>query len=309
MNTTPVPARIREILAKSQQGAIALPVNPSIDAVAAATALYLTLQKAGKSIVLVSENPVTLDLVGAEKIQSDLVASGDNLVISFPYSDGAIDKVDYNIVGDRFNLIITPRPGSARLNPKDVTFSYAGGLLDFMLTVDAPTLNSLGVVYTDNQPQFQGRDLINIDRHLTNGMYGTVNFVNKTSSSISELVFNLLTELEAEFDRDIATNLYAGIAAATNNFTSYSVNAATFETVAALLRKGAIRKTIKKPGAPGLPSPSFRQPLSNLPQSPSHEFQQSTKPIEEVEKQTNPEGPPAPQDWLKPKIFKGGGMI
>ena len=106
-----------------------------------------------------------------------------------------IDKVDYNIQGENFNLIISPRQGFPKIDPNQVKYSYTGGSFDYLIAIDAPNLNSLGNLYTENEKQFQGKDIINIDRHLTNGYYGTVNYVNKTSSSISELILKLLQNL------------------------------------------------------------------------------------------------------------------
>lgn len=306
-------SRLNQVVQKGSTGTIILPQNPSADTVAGATALYLGLHKMGKNVSLACSTKVSFNLTASDKIDSQLVTSGDNLVVSFPYSDGAIDKVDYNIKDNNFNLIITPRQGFAKLEPKQVKYSYSGGNLDFVIVIDSPTLNSLGALYSENEKQFQGRDIINIDRHLTNSFYGTINYVNKTSSSISELILKLLQSLGVEMDRDMATNLYAGIAASTNNFTSYSVTADTFENVAALLRMGAIKKSITKPTQgrtfqPGRPiGPSFDQPPMNSPFGDDYEESvDSMTPIEEVEKE--PRGKPqTPQDWLKPKIFKGGG--
>lgn len=297
-------SRIAEIIAKKSTGVILLPANPTVDTVAAAASLYLALLKQGKTVSLACSTTVSSELVGADKIQNSLSVNGDNLVISFPYSDGAIDKVDYNIQANNFNLIITPRPGQVKLNPDQVKYSYSGGNFDFIIVIDAPNLNSVGEIYNNNQKQFQGKDIINIDRHLTNGHYGTVNFVNKTISSVSELVFQIIQGLKIEIDKDIATNLYAGIAASTNNFTSYSVTASTFEAIANLLRQGAVKKTFKKPAAPApfTASGSF-QP------SKSKEVHTS-KPIEAIEKEPLlDEKKTTPQDWLKPKIFRGGGLI
>ena len=238
--------RINDVMQKGV-GAIVLPTNPSLDAAAAAAALYLGLHKMGKSVSLACSNKISYNLTAVDKIQTQLSTDGDNLVISFPYSDGAIDKVDYNIQGSNFNLIITPRQGFPKLEPSQVKYNYTGGNLDFVIVIDSPTLNSLGTLYSENEKQFQGKDIINIDRHLTNGYYGSVNYVNKTSSSLSEMVLKLLQNLGIEIDRDMATNLYSGIAASTNNFTSYSVTADTFESVAALLRLGAIKRTLTKP--------------------------------------------------------------
>src|SRR3989338_6529004 len=254
MNDANTLTRLNEILQKGTNGAIILPANPSADAIAAGTALYLSLHKMGKSVNLACSSKVNFNLTASDKIQPQLVTSGDNLVVSFPYSDGAIDKVDYNIQGSNFNLIITPRQGFPKLDPKQVKFGYTGGNFDFVIVIDAPTLNSLGTLYSENEKQFQGKDIVNIDRHLTNSNYGTVNYVNKTSSSISEMVLKLVQMLGVELDRDIATNLYSGIASSTNNFSSYSVTADTFENVAHLLRLGAVKKMLpKQPPARGFP--------------------------------------------------------
>jgi len=289
-------ARIQEITTKCRSAVILIPSNPSIDAIGASTSLYLALNKMGKTVSIACSQKSSSDLVASDKIQNIIGAGGDSLMVSFPYSDGAIDKVDYNIQGQSFNLVITPRPGFKKLDPNQVKFSYTGGLVDVIFVIDAPTLNSLGTIYTENQNQFNGKDIINIDRHLTNAYFGTVNYVNKTISSISELILTILKTLGVEIDRDIATNLYAGAAASTNNFTSYSVNADTFQNVSTLLRLGAVKKIIRKP-----------QPMINPTPAQGPEYH-PIKPIEAVEKEVQKELR-SPQDWLKPKIFKGGGLI
>lgn len=325
-NTNTTLPKLVDIITKGSSGVIVLPNNPSPDAVAAATSLYLALLKLGKNVTIISSTPVKSDLVASDKIQQTLSVGGDNLVVSFPYVDGAIDKIDYHIKGDRFNLVIAPRQGFAKLNPEQVSYSYSGGTFDFLITVDLPNLQAVGSIYTDNQAQFQGKEIINIDRHLTNAFFGTVNFVNKTSSSTSELVFKVLKEIQSEIDKDIASNLYAGIAAATNTFTSYSVNAETFETIAQLLKAGAVKK------AP--PQPMQYKPQSfaptNIPQQPpapvvsgtttpppivstklgGNERQQiQTITTVEAQESQSKEGAQSPQDWLKPNIFKGGGLV
>lgn len=323
MNNTDPLARVHEVITKGSLGTIVLPQNPSPDAIAAGSALYLALNKLGKTISFVCSSPVQSDLAGSDKIQTQMITSGDSLVVSFPYQDGAVDKVDYSIQGETFNLTIAPRTGFPKLDPANVKFSYTGGALDFIIVLDSPTLQSLGQSYTDNQALFQGRDIINIDRHLTNAQYGTVNYVNKTSSSISELVMGVLRELQAEVDKDIATNLYSGINSATNGLTSYSVNADTFEAVANLMRMGAVRKPLRKPGTTIPPTQSFNQQNNPISQpkpffKPAVQGQQpivnqTPHPMVPEEVDQNQEipanKPQTPQEWLKPKIFKGSGLI
>jgi nanoRNase/pAp phosphatase (c-di-AMP/oligoRNAs hydrolase) len=321
-NTNTTLPRVSDIVTKGSSGIVVLPANPSQDAIAGATALYLGLLKMGKNVTIVSSSSVKSDMVAADKIQSSLSVGGDNLVVSFPYADGAIDKIDYHIQGDKFNLVIAPRVGFPKLNPNQVTYSYSGGSFDFIITVDVPNLNAVGVLYTENQAQFQGKEIINIDRHLTNSFFGTVNFINKTSSSTCELIYKILRQLECDIDKDMATNLYTGIAGATNTFTSYSVNAETFETVAALLKSGASKKTT--PQGQNFKPPVFEptpiasvQPVQSPVSTPvfsvkhpGNERQQvqSISSVEAQESQSK-EGAQSPQDWLKPNIFKGGGLV
>ncbi len=340
-------SKIPEALSKGTSGVILLPMNPTQDALAAACSLYLGLSRMGKNVTIACANPVQSDFIGSDKIQNNLSTGGENLVISFPYQDGALDKVDYGVQGSFFNIIISPRPGQARLEPSKVKYSYTGGSLDFIFTVDAPNLNSLGQLFIENQNEINGKNIINIDRHLVNDLYGSVNLVVKTASSTSELVFRVLQTLQIEIDKEIATNLYAGLTVATNNFTSYSVNADTFEVASTLLKAGAIKKAPMRVGAPNMPAmpgmpplgipqqgvrpmnmnphgiPAPRKLNNGLPvnrpfsfptqqqQRPQAPLDETMKPIEDVEQEGGSAEAPAaaPQDWLKPKIFRGGGLV
>jgi hypothetical protein len=239
-------------------------------------------------------------------------------------------------------------------------------------------------------------------------MYGTVNYVVKTASSTSELVFKVLQTLQVQLDKEIASNLYSGLTVATNNFTSYSVNADTFEAASTLLKSGAMKRPPMRqvssmsgtqmsgmqmprpmqgansqrrmpmpmpmddiddlddeaPYMPPVQSPQPRrmnpapQQQQMRPQPPQHPhqppqprsmhqqqrpqprpqqqpapmqqrppqqatqpqqmrqdqpvpFEETMKTMDEVELQPGtPEAPAqTPQDWLKPKIFKGGGGL
>ncbi len=287
---------IAQLLQKYSSGVILLPQSPSADTVSAATALYLALTKTGKNVGIACSTPVKSDIVGADKITSELVTAGDNLVISFPYQEGAIDKVDYNITGDRFNLIVTPRTKETAIDPKDVTFTKSGGQVEFVITLDSPSLKALGPIYADNAQALANKTIINIDRHLSNSFYGTANLVSKQAAATSEIVLGVITALGVELDADIATNLYQGILSATANFTSYSVTPDSLEAAAALLRAGAKKKGARKdvftrPGQAPMPTV---QPAS----------QKEARAVETIEQEPEDDEDAAEaDDWLKPKIF------
>lgn len=279
--------KIHEAISRYSAGMIVMQANASVDGVAAATALYLALTKMGKSMSIVTSTVPQMDLAGVDKIQNTFTSGGNHLVISFPYTEGAIDKVDYSIAGESFNLIIVPNSETTRINPNDVKFSYQGGKVDFIIAIDVPNLNSLGAIYTENQNEFQGKTIVNIDRHLINNNFGTINYVNKTSSSTSELVLSILRTSSVELDKDIATNIYTGILAATNNFTSYSVNPNTFEAAAFLMKHGAVKKQVAQ-------APQQQRPQQNGFQQ-NFGFGQQPMPQQAPQHNPMPQQQPMPQ--------------
>lgn len=313
MNNDGVIPSIIKILETKSIYSIVLPANPTPDAVSAAVALYLALIKIGKSASIACSTPVdpALGIIGADKIQKELVASGDNLVVSFPYEDGAIDKITYNIEGNQFNLVIAPKEGKPRLESNNVKYSYKGGKGEVIFTIDAPSLASLGDIYMNQKDMFTGVEIINVDRHLTNGNFGSINLVEKQRSSTSELVFALLNALSLQIDKDSATTLYGGIVAATNNFTSYSVNANTFEACSKLLSLGAVKRAsvrqpmnmYQQPGMAPMQQPIQPQPVPSFGSTETMATTPEAMETEEIDDNASS------TEWLKPKIFKGGGLV
>lgn len=303
MNNDGVIPSVIKLLETKTVFSIVLPANATVDAVCSAVSLYLALVKIGKSASIACSTPIdpSITIPGVDKIQHELVASGDNLVVSFPYEDGAIDKITYNIEGNTFNLVIAPKEGKARLETNNVKYTYKGGKGEVIFTVDTPSLASLGDIYTNQKDMFTGVDIINIDRHLTNGNFGSINMVEKQRSSTSELVLALLTGLSLELDKDMATTLYGGIVAATNNFTSYSVNADTFDACAKLLKLGAVKRVIARPPVNNTVA---EQPVIDIaPQNESITVSPESVENKEVDADESS------NEWLKPKIFKGGGLV
>jgi nanoRNase/pAp phosphatase (c-di-AMP/oligoRNAs hydrolase) len=101
------------------------------------------------------------------------------------------------------------------------------------------------------------------------------------ASSISEIVANLIKEIQNEFDQDVATNLLMGIHEGTRNFSHPEVSADTFLVAAELMKSGG--KHIHKDRIERRNYPHGAIPLE--------------KPSVEATK--------TPQSWLEPKIFKG----
>src|SRR3990167_10472794 len=149
--------QLLNIFEEKKSFVICVPKTVSVDGLSSAVSLYLAFSKAGKQVTIVSDEQLTLDadIIGFEKISTQLQAQGgDTLQLSFPYTEGAVDKVSYDIEGNRFKLVIQPKIGFPKLDPEKVTFGYTGGQIDAIITVECTRLDSLGKLYQSNVEKF-----------------------------------------------------------------------------------------------------------------------------------------------------------
>mgnify|MGYP001071609725 CR=1 FL=1 len=242
---------LQQVLSSSQSVLIIIPSNPSLDKVAAALSLYLSLEKNGKITTIVCSQPMTVEfsqLVGVDKITNRV--GGKNLVISFDYVKDSIEKVSYNVENDKFNLVIQPKTGLPSLDAKKVTYSYSGTESDLIFVIGAQKLEDLGRFYEDEKESHSHKQVINIDYHQQNSKFGKLNIFNPQASSCSEIIALALKVLNLPFDKDIAVNLFIGIKSATSNFQSLNLSAEAFEAAALCFRAGAKQVEGKKISSP-----------------------------------------------------------
>ncbi|MGL4451612.1 MAG: DHH family phosphoesterase [Sarcina sp.] len=83
---------------------------------------------------------------------------------------------------------------------------------------------------------FAGK-ILNIDHHLSNDMYGFINYVDTTASSTSEIIYELLTEMGVKIDENISKTLYTGIVTDTGSFRFSNATEKTHKIAGALVGK------------------------------------------------------------------------
>jgi phosphoesterase RecJ-like protein len=104
---------------------------------------------------------------------------------------------------------------------------------DCMVVLDCTDLNRTGQVRLLNRGN---KPVINIDHHISNSGFGTVNLVEPKASSASEVVFKLYKEMRAPLDNNAAVLLYAGILTDTGSFRYSNTSTFTHKMAAELLR-------------------------------------------------------------------------
>lgn len=85
---------------------------------------------------------------------------------------------------------------------------------------------------------FDEIDKINIDHHISNEMYGMLNYVDTKSASTAEIIFELIEALKIQMDVAMAECLYTGIVSDTGSFRFPSTTANTLRITAKLLETG-----------------------------------------------------------------------
>jgi phosphoesterase RecJ-like protein len=79
----------------------------------------------------------------------------------------------------------------------------------------------------------------NLDHHISNTKFGTINFVDIDASASGELLFGLFGELGVSITDTMATNLLAGILTDTGRFRHSNTTPATLKVAASLVEAGA----------------------------------------------------------------------
>lgn len=267
--------RFKEVLGQTKQALIILPQNPNFDSVAAGLSLSLALRKRGLTATVSCPSQMTVEfnrLVAVNKVRQDL---GDkNLVLSFAnYPAEDIERVSYNIENGQFTLTVIPKPGNSAPRQEQINSSYAGISSDLVIVVNANYPSGLGR-FAENKELLESKNLTLFSNDPLSGWPRSIELIDTSCSSVSEVAYEVIEQLGIEIDQDLATNLYMGLEAGTVSFSSGQVSADTFEKAARLLRAGAQRASQQRSVQEG--SSQVRQ---------------------------------APQDWTgPPKVYKGSTL-
>ncbi|BBY43140.1 DHH family phosphoesterase [Mycolicibacterium celeriflavum] len=86
---------------------------------------------------------------------------------------------------------------------------------DLVVTVDIPSVNRLGALRELADP---GREVLVIDHHASNELFGSANYVDPSADSTTMLVADLFDAWDKPIDIGVAHCLYAGLTTDTGSF-------------------------------------------------------------------------------------------
>lgn len=291
-------SKIKEAIDKYSNIAIATRKNPTVDDMGAALSLYLSLKDLGKNLTVATPNEPLVEvssLVGIDEVKTSLGSQEGDLIVSFPYREGEIEKVSYTRDENFLNIIVKAGENGLTFTENEVQFIRGGGSPELLFVVGSPRVSDLGKLF--DVEALKDTVVINIDNKEENQGFGDIKMVSTKLSSVSEAITNLIFSMGLKIDLDIAQNLMLGIATSTNNFTNDNTSPLAFEMAGLLLRQGAIRPSAQASHAN---SQKVRQSISFEEKEEKPMEYVELEPKVEPKKTSNP-----PEDWLEPKIYKG----
>ncbi len=312
-------SKIKEALEKYNSIAIVTRKDPTVDEMAGALSLYLSIKNTGKNVIIATPSDPLVEvssLVGIDEVKTNLGAADGDLVVSFPYREGEIEKVSYTRDDSFLNIVVKAGENGLSFSEKDVKFIRSAGAPELLFVIGSPRVSDLGQLF-DTQV-LKDTVVVNIDNKAENQGYGDILMVSNRLSSVSEAVANLILTIGLKMDLDMAQNLMLGIAVSTNNFQSDNISPLAFEMAGILLRHGAIRPQAsisrRKLNAISFDE-DIEKPLEQISIQPKKQ-QSKIKDLEESLKQQQEEFQnksvstdntlqSPPDDWLEPKIYKG----
>lgn len=108
---------------------------------------------------------------------------------------------------------------------------------DLLIAVDCGDEHRMGKAYTSLSHPVPA--VVNIDHHVTNTNFGTVNLVDPTATSTTEILFSLFRDIGIELESNIALSLLTGLVTDTLGFRTSGVTSNTLKVASHLVDAGA----------------------------------------------------------------------
>ncbi|MBI5411738.1 bifunctional oligoribonuclease/PAP phosphatase NrnA [Candidatus Peregrinibacteria bacterium] len=219
------------------------------DALSSVLTMYMILKGLGKEVTAVCSDPVPdvfRFLPTTDVLRNSL--GGPDFIITLDCTKTPLDKLKYNLEGNKVNIVLTPKSGV--FNEKDISFNYSkAGTFDAIMVFDCGDLEQLGKLYENNVEMFYDTPVVNIDHHASNTQFGVLNLVSPVAASTTEILYELIQAMEADVKKklltpDIATLLLAGIITDTGSFQNPNTSPKSMEIAAKLLDEGARQQEI-----------------------------------------------------------------
>lgn len=229
--------QFKDLLNVSPKILVTTKKNPSLDQAVSTVVLANSLISQGKNVCLLIENfnplgiPSFLDV---SKIETQL--SPKSLIVSVNLENSPIEKINYQTIGTKLEIIITPKEG--QITKEAIEFRDTELDFDLIIVAGAQNLEEVGALFLNHKGALERLPVINIGVDKMNTLFGKLNLVEEDAIGLFQLVFRLAKGLQLPLGQKEIDTLYFALVDKTSQF-SQNVSVATFRLAADLLELGA----------------------------------------------------------------------
>lgn len=110
-------------------------------------------------------------------------------------------------------------------------------LPETVIFIDCADLDRVGFS-NFGKDMLAGKRVINIDHHISNDNFGTVNWIDYNAAATGEMIYQLIKKIGVTICKDIAVNLYTAIVTDTGRFSFSNTTPRSFRIAAELVKTG-----------------------------------------------------------------------
>jgi nanoRNase/pAp phosphatase (c-di-AMP/oligoRNAs hydrolase) len=238
----------QDLLQSTKLPLIFIPPYPKTDVLASALALFLFFEKKGVVAKIICDTAESLEedlsfIHPLPALAAELTGARD-FVLSFQTKYNPIAGVRTERDQDELRIFITP--AKASIDPRDFSFQPSSFSHDLVIVIGAPDKEHLGKCYETNPDVFYEVPIINIDASSENELFGQINLVDITASTVSEIVSELLAGVLIADELPLAVHEYllTGIITGTQSFQKQNTSPKALKIASDLMDKGADQQKI-----------------------------------------------------------------
>jgi len=202
--------QITDLIYSSKHAVVLCAEEALLDGISAGLATQHLLESLGKKVTTFYSGKLPSDvndLPGLHKVKKS--SDPKDLIMTIDYEHSDIEKVRYSLDGGKLNLVFHPVPKD--FDPKSVEYDISGPDYDIAFILGATELSKLGNIYHNIKEDIESITTINIDISVKNTNFGSINVVDHTASSLSELLFHKFSHWRFKPPKEAARCLLFGL--------------------------------------------------------------------------------------------------
>ncbi len=106
--------------------------------------------------------------------------------------------------------------------------------IDLIIALDCGDVERFGRV----SEYFDGKKVINIDHHISNTAFGTLNMIDSNAASTGEMVYQIISIMGLEITKEIAEAIYTAIVTDTGQFRYTNTTSVTHQIAGDMINNG-----------------------------------------------------------------------